>query len=670
MRFHCQILFLPRLLFTLILIPVTQFAFASDPTVYEPGIDPGVGFNLVSWGNFSNGTQVWEDAVLSAYDAGFDEVSLSPVRFYTPGVGSIATSSSSGPELSHVAAGIARAKSLGMRVTVNPFVEPVGFTSWRGFYNPTPGSAEANTFWSDYEQYIVDVAAIAESNGADSMTVGTELRAITRNSGNNSHWNSVINAADSAFSGTIGYAANWDNYNHSNVASAIWEHSAIDYIGIDSYFQNLLTSSQADASGAYPNSTFIGQVESAWNSKLDNEILPYAAARQSGAGLPVEFTEVGYLPYNRTSVTPQNGGGSLDQDEQNMVFEGLMRALDGRKASGEFLATHIWQWDMPGSAGSQWNMNPNGGNQSTNQQTAQWLSNFVSNTPTVDPPAGATQVLYSFEGGLQGFFYPNFESEPASALSQSTHTGATDGEHSLAITKPTSAWTWDARVQMTGDSLQALQDALADNIDDYVLEIDVTYVAADLPGNLSSMDMHVSFESNLDSWSQAFPFATISSPTDQTSTVEIPLSTFDLTAGLSSANMHIGFAGSWAGDATVYIDRLALTDTTFVAPENADFDGDGAIDGADFLTWQRGLGSAAGLSQGDANGDGAVDDLDLGIWQSQYGEASTLATSTAVVPEPTAYLLTLVGVVVFSCFRSQHSASKCFGCAFVKTRRL
>lgn len=627
--------------FALLLAVLCPAIATADPGIYEPGVDPGVGFNLVSWANFGGGgASIWENAVQSAYDAGFDEVSLSPVRFYTIGSGSIATSSSQGPELSHVAAGITRAKSLGMRVTVNPFVEPVGFSTWRGFYDPTPGSAESNTFWSDYEDYLVDVAQMAEANGADSMTVGTELRAITRNSGNNASWNSVISAVDAEFGGTLGYAANWDNFDHPNVATAIWEHSAIDYLGIDSYFQGLLSNSQANASGAYPDSGFIAQVENAWNDKLDNDILPYAAARQGGAGLPVEFTEVGYLPYNRTTVTPQNSSGTLDRDEQNMAFEGLMRALDGRRENGEFLATHIWQWGMPGSNGSLWNMDPDGGNQPNNQQTAQWLSDFVSNTTAVDPPAGATEVLYSFENGVQGFFYPNFETQPASILAQVADVGATEGSHSLSITKPTSPWTWDARVEMAGDQLQALQDALADNINDYVLEIDVTYVADDLPANLTDIDMHISFESNLDSWSQDWPHAKINSPADQTITVEIPLSTFDLTAGLSSANMHLGFAGSWSGNATVYVDRIALTDTTFVATEDADFDADGDIDGDDFLAWQSGAGttSSASPAAGDANGDGAVDADDLAIWHAQYGGLAAVAGAQSV-PEPSALLI-------------------------------
>ncbi|WP_428306547.1 dockerin type I domain-containing protein [Lacipirellula sp.] len=67
---------------------------------------------------------------------------------------------------------------------------------------------------------------------------------------------------------------------------------------------------------------------------------------------------------------------------------------------------------------------------------------------------------------------------------------------------------------------------------------------------------------------------------------------------------------------------------------NADFNGDGKVDGADFLSWQRGFGvnSGATLAQGDANGDGAVNAADLTIWKGQFGVPAQIAA--AAVPEP------------------------------------
>jgi len=78
--------------------------------------------------------------------------------------------------------------------------------------------------------------------------------------------------------------------------------------------------------------------------------------------------------------------------------------------------------------------------------------------------------------------------------------------------------------------------------------------------------------------------------------------------------------------------------------EDADFDADNDIDGADFLAWQQGFGTNSGatLAQGDANGDGAVNAADLAVWENQYGAVtalSALSGAVAAVPEPASLLL-------------------------------
>jgi hypothetical protein len=73
---------------------------------------------------------------------------------------------------------------------------------------------------------------------------------------------------------------------------------------------------------------------------------------------------------------------------------------------------------------------------------------------------------------------------------------------------------------------------------------------------------------------------------------------------------------------------------------NPDFDGDGDVDGADFLTWQRGVGLTGQMTNanGDANGDGTVDAQDLTDWRN--GFAATMPAG-ASVPEPCTATLTL-----------------------------
>jgi len=76
---------------------------------------------------------------------------------------------------------------------------------------------------------------------------------------------------------------------------------------------------------------------------------------------------------------------------------------------------------------------------------------------------------------------------------------------------------------------------------------------------------------------------------------------------------------------------------------NADFDADGDVDGGDFLTWQRGIGTLTGALQsaGDANGDGAVNQIDRLIWETQFGQVTSGVEATATVPEPASMLLVI-----------------------------
>jgi hypothetical protein len=72
---------------------------------------------------------------------------------------------------------------------------------------------------------------------------------------------------------------------------------------------------------------------------------------------------------------------------------------------------------------------------------------------------------------------------------------------------------------------------------------------------------------------------------------------------------------------------------------DADFDNDGDVDGSDFLTWQRGLGTASGATnlQGDANGDGAINGADLTVWRGQFGAPAVPVAGA--VPEPHSFVL-------------------------------
>ena len=98
---------------------------------------------------------------------------------------------------------------------------------------------------------------------------------------------------------------------------------------------------------------------------------------------------------------------------------------------------------------------------------------------------------------------------------------------------------------------------------------------------------------------------------------------------------------SQAAVATAYFDNFEVNSVNA-----ADFDGDGDVDGADFLAWQRGYGIAAGTAlpaDGDANGDLNVDGLDLAIWRAQFGFVTSSTIVATSAPEPTSFALFVLG---------------------------
>jgi hypothetical protein len=95
--------------------------------------------------------------------------------------------------------------------------------------------------------------------------------------------------------------------------------------------------------------------------------------------------------------------------------------------------------------------------------------------------------------------------------------------------------------------------------------------------------------------------------------------------------------------------RIGTVIYSTLSASNADFNGNGRVDGNDLMVWQRGLGitSGATLGQGDANADGSVNGADLAIWRAQFGTGSAAVNGVAV-PEPAAFVVALsfVGLAI------------------------
>jgi hypothetical protein len=143
------------------------------------------------------------------------------------------------------------------------------------------------------------------------------------------------------------------------------------------------------------------------------------------------------------------------------------------------------------------------------------------------------------------------------------------------------------------------------------------------------------------------------------------------TTGLPAAALHDSSAPLWIGrqfsptatntsfegkidEVAVY--STALSPATILAHYQAatlnagDFDGDGDVDGADFIAWQTNhpTGNSATLGQGDSDYDGDVDGADFAAWQGSFPIGPGPGVSP--IPEPSSIILTCCGIwmLVFS----------------------
>jgi GH35 family endo-1,4-beta-xylanase len=116
-------------------------------------------------------------------------------------------------------------------------------------------------------------------------------------------------------------------------------------------------------------------------------------------------------------------------------------------------------------------------------------------------------------------------------------------------------------------------------------------------------------------------------------------------------NGMINFDGFW-GDYELTVDGQTIPLTLskgvgeyslVVAP--GDFNGDGAVDAADYVVWRSSNGSNTDL-RADGNGDGSINDADYAVWRTHFGTTyGGNALAIAAVPEPSTRLLLIAAVL-------------------------
>lgn len=143
-------------------------------------------------------------------------------------------------------------------------------------------------------------------------------------------------------------------FDNANLANAIWNHPAIDYLGVSAYFSATFGNGHeiVDVATANdPGADLLAAAEAGWDDIFDNYLIPVANDIRGGE-LPIVIQEFGAVPFNLTGANPWSTtpsetatgipGETSDPQEQHDIFHGLLRSLDGR---GETITgIDFWTW--------------------------------------------------------------------------------------------------------------------------------------------------------------------------------------------------------------------------------------------------------------------------------------------------------------------------------------
>ncbi|MCC7083963.1 MAG: dockerin type I repeat-containing protein [Pirellulales bacterium] len=280
---------------------------------------------------------------------------------------------------------------------------------------------------------------------------------------------------------------------------------------------------------------------------------------------------------------------------------------------------------------------------------------------TVDEnPMDGNPDIYGPEGGWQEGFYVN---GPVAA----NNGQPVSGEHVVlsgflfATAEGEYGTPWPAQdINVTISGLSSIASgytvkllASAQNGNPYDLDFGVhAFTPATVSDNASHSET-VSFsilDDHPNYWSPAQALEVDDDPNTHNPYVSVAgMGTGTTTFTGDTLTVHLAGANEYTNPDTLDFTRTTLAGivieyNSIVPPAHqGDFNGDGNVDGADFVAWQTHFPTASGatLADGDANGDGAVDGADFVIWQTNFPYTAP-GPGSAPVPEPNAVALALL----------------------------
>lgn len=293
---------------------------ASAGRGYAPGTDIANGGPIhgMILANFDQPLDTVMADIPRLAEDGVNLVSIYVTKYIDSATGTTIKNGRFTPTDQQVEAMIDLAHANGMAVQLAPTVWTVLPYVWRGAYYPS----NVSTFFDNYRTMMNHYADLAQANGVELLTVGSEYTTLERYG---AQWRHVISDVRQRYSGLTTYMAVTQR-----IAKVKW-WDALDFIGVSPYYYL-----SGKATPSYD------EMRAAWVNKW----MPYVHNISLRFGRPVLFNEIGYLSAQYAPAAPYKSVTNKPASEQ-VQADAYAALLDAADAQPWLRGVIFFRWSPP-----------------------------------------------------------------------------------------------------------------------------------------------------------------------------------------------------------------------------------------------------------------------------------------------------------------------------------
>ena len=290
------------------------------------------GFNFPSYWNGLYGSAGADTSLTNLVSTGANAVTVNPIFYVDTKTGSIVSLSATKSEsVANVSTEIKAAHADGLQVMMK--VAVIGLD---GTTSANLAPTNIPQFFASYKALVMQYAASAQANHAETLSIGTEMDQLT-GSAYKGYWDDIISSVRQVYHGQLTYAANW------NTAANVSFWSELDIVGVDGYvpLSSAANPSVQDLKNAWTTASTDPYYKSIFHglSPLD-----YYHSLATTYGKPLMFTELGYQSSSTAASNPGYYGtaNTVSQDLQAKSLEAFFETW-GNQGSW-FKGAYLWDW--------------------------------------------------------------------------------------------------------------------------------------------------------------------------------------------------------------------------------------------------------------------------------------------------------------------------------------